>query len=164
MDSWRSNFDSPPRYRIIWGHMLHYWSRFVVCWMCRVPWAFGSLQHPMARQVGIPFVEYLCSLLGLIGMAPVWCLDETARFLYPPVLSFFSNGPWGFCWADFGTTIVHWQGWCGPTCWSLRDFLFIGNLFEDLPGARCRSWRSLGLQLLSNCVGNSQLSGSLGRV
>lgn len=124
--------------------MLHYWSRFVVCWMCRVPWAFGSLQHPMARQVGMPFVEYLCSLLGLIGMAPLWCLDETARFLYlnypkttslfPPVLSFFfPTDPWGFCWADFGTTIVHWQGWCGPTCWSLRDFLFIRNLFEDLP-------------------------------
>ncbi len=28
--------------RHLWGHMLHHWSRFVVCWMCRVPWALVS--------------------------------------------------------------------------------------------------------------------------
>lgn len=154
--------------------MLHYWSRFVVCWMCRVPWAFGSLQHPMARQVGMPFVEYLCSLLGLIGMAPLWCLDETARFLYlnypkttslfPPVLSFFFQLTMRFLLSWF------WDNHCSLARMVWTNLLepeglpFHKESFWRSAGARCRSWRSLGLQLLSNCVGNSQLSGSLGRV
>lgn len=153
--------------------MLHYWSRFVVCWMCRVPWAFGSLQHPMARQVGMPFVEYLCSLLGLMGMVwhlfYVWMklhdfcmLIIQTTSLFPPVLSFFFQLTMRFLLSWFwdnhcSLARMAWTNWLEP-----EGLPFHREAFWRSAGARCRSWRSLGLQLLSNCVGNSQLSGSLG--